>query len=176
MQTHEIDDVMFRLGDVFDAYGKKIGQGAFRVWREFFVPHDKQACINAIEKYMRTEKHAPRISDIQDLLNATKTARGEGGGPAYAGDDPLTKAALEATRTGQRATGTISTAWILYHKIVFGGNPPVPGGKPTVAMTKDEAILIVNQQAKKHNMPDAIADEHKLEEVWGDYLCLNYLS
>lgn len=168
MLSHELDDVMYHLGEVYAVFGKAIGVHSARVWREIFATHERTDCLRALDELVRTEKYAPKPCDVKKRLGEYRLNRGENPKRVYRGDDPLTRRALiaDAQHQHQEADPRIASAWVHYHCAVFGAPPPIPGaGKGNfVPLGRDEWIEIINTEARRLDMIEAIEPGFRIPE------------
>jgi hypothetical protein len=166
---------MYKLGQVFDVYGKKLPEGACRVWEKFFLNYEYDDCVRALDDHIKTEQYAPKPYTIEVSVKSFKTSRGESE-YVYRGNCPLTIRALEEGKRSEEkyknqkreASDEVNTAWIIYHRIVHGGNFILPPNQreQKIQMTRERALEIVNEQAAKHNMPEAIEPKYRIASYW----------
>lgn len=65
----------------------------------------------------------------------------------------------------------ISSAWRYWTPIFYGQDLPFASNKLEEEVTDEQAedwLLIVNKEAKRVKMPDAVPEIYRLKEVWGD--------
>lgn len=169
MDRVEIDDCLFKLSQVMDIYDKKLKPGALHIWIDIFSGHSKDDCIAALNELIKNSRYAPKPSDVIEILKRKAKQRGNIGKDDYCGQDATTKKALESDRQSPTlATRQISAAWIIYHKLLYGGNLGLPVKNEDCELTVEQALIIVNQQAAKYDQPEAIINEYKLTEYWNN--------
>ena len=69
MERHELDNVMFKLANVLEVYGKKLSNGAKLEWQETFLGKEPRDCLRALDDYKRTEEYAPKPANIEKLIS-----------------------------------------------------------------------------------------------------------
>lgn len=170
MLSHELDDVLYHLGEVFAVFGKKIPAGASRIWCQVFADREKTDCLRALDDYVQREKYAPKPCDIRTILEGYRTARGEVQQRVYRGCDPLTRRALQDDLRAQSkpADMRIASAWIHYHRELFRGPPPLHGIHEVnlVPLEREQWVEIINAEARRLNLPESLDPRYRLPEYW----------
>jgi|GEM_PF-2727342 len=170
MTPHELDDVIFRLGEVFDVYEKKLNQGAVKSWQRLFSGRNKGDCLKALDDHLLSEKFAPKPCNIEDRLTTLEVMRGDRKLPTSLSDSFETKRALELEErsTGLVSTPRIVTAWQILSLLRFGHGLSAftDGRHNNLDMSKDEALEICNEQAAKFNIPEAIPKDFRIDSFW----------
>lgn len=172
MNPADTDRVMFKLQTVCEVYGHKLSKAAQQGWMDFFYDRDPDDCIRALADHMTEQDKRPKPIDIRNRLQALKSSRGAIFEGEYRGNDQETINALRSQYRESQAGSKIVSAWIVYHKLVYGGAPPIHGVKQKFDLTKEQAIEIVNEQAAKHRMPEAILPEYRIPHYWEESECL----
>jgi hypothetical protein len=152
MTPYEITSLRTKIENVLEVFNHKLTEGAWMVWADAFRDKDFGHAIKALNEVVRTSKFTPKPADVLGLMGGYKVA-------SRASDSP---------ETYQVASDEVTTAWIMYHRLVYGGDPIIPV-KPRVEMTRDRALEIVNEQAAKYDMPDAIMPEYKIDYYWAKH-------
>jgi len=178
MEIHELETVMHELQAFMQHYGKSLPDGAARKWRQFFSGYDFDKSMAALEYHVRREKQAPRISDIEEILQKSKKTSGEIQDYFYKGNCPLTRKALEQDKIHEEKTragiaginNRIQSAWIIYNRLSFGDTfIPSESRDKSVDMTKEQALEIVNAEAARLNIPEAIDPKFRIESYWRNH-------
>ena len=169
---------MVALDGVWSIHGKKISTAAFDYWvQQVFSGHDYQLCLDSVNHCGKTCSRAPKPDDVCAEIsrreNITGTVESD-----YLGSSEATKAALDSTVT-EPAAINIADAWKFYHALIGLGNfntssrsSKKEGGdfaidlKLKTKMTKEEALIIVNQQAAKWTRPEAIEPEYRIKSYF----------
>lgn len=94
MKPHEIDDVMYKLGNIYELKGKKLLPGARQEWEETFAGKERDDCMWALNRHKETEQFLPQPNQVLALINEKRKSRGEEMEQVYKGCDPETKQAL----------------------------------------------------------------------------------
>jgi|GEM_PF-6071680 len=151
----EVDDIRFKLREVFSFYGKDLDDSAERVWINALSGHSADAVIQAFDRHIagasgNASSYAPKPRHIIELLPR------QGGSQAYCGpaDNPAE----------QVAEPRVAKAWVVFMRRVYGFSPH--DANPEVQLSFEQACEICNQQAAKHNQPDAIPDKYKIPRYW----------
>lgn len=168
MLTHDLDHVMHRLEQIFEIFGKHVTAGAARIWRDQLAGEDRDLCLQALDDWTRTEKHAPRPCNIKSALDAYRVRSGEKSQRVYRGADLDTRRALQSEHesTEKPTDPRVTAAWIYYHREIYGGPPPGQAEADPVPLTRDEWIEIINREAIRVGLPDAIDPGYRLDALW----------
>lgn len=155
MNAVERDDVSHALCTTMGFFGKKLDGPSERIWFSAFRGFSPDAIKRALAEYTRKGRYAPKPIDILDILARQREA----------------KEATEDKKPYTPCPEDIHQAWLWFTKKITADSGLLKGifsKTPEVdEETAERFILVVNQQAKLFNRPDAIPDEFKLKEVWG---------
>lgn len=155
MSPLERDDLAHALGTTMEFYGKKLDKPKFAFWINALTGKDLGDIKRALLEYARIGRYAPKPVDILDLISKYRdTRRAQLPPPPY---NPCPDYIAKAWRwfIPMMASGSKNFDGVLRYDV--GDVDPA---------TQDKYILIVNQEAKAQNMPDAIPAQFKLKEVW----------
>ena len=94
MKRHELDDVMYKLSNIYELKSKKLLPGARQEWEDSLCVKERDDCIWALNRHKETEQFLPQISQILALVNERRKSRGEETELVYKGNDPETRQAL----------------------------------------------------------------------------------
>lgn len=159
MDTLTRDDLGHSLSQLLGFYGKKLDPVALRFWMGAFDGREPAIVKAAMEAYTKIGKFAPKPVDILGLMDS-KRAENRAYQAKIAPPDPLVT----------NCPKHIELAWRWFIPMMAAGSNLLAEFMPKIpvdAETQEKYLLIVNQQAKLYNTPEAIPDEFKLREVWG---------
>lgn len=148
MTNDRSGQITYKLNQTAEFFGKTLSASQINVWMHSLRGYTPEAICEAFDQHFQVGKYMPRPAEIIDLMRQethTRHARYQEHKSDLGHSDPR-----------------IATAWRIYlkHALSF----EMPGDNE--AMTLDEAIEIVNQQAVKYDMPDAIEPAYRLSEYW----------
>lgn len=154
METSERENLSYKLSEVFSLYNKTLEPAVVKLWLRALADKPWPQISDALDEHMRVGKYAPRPVDILEILFRNRDRRKSFAPPVAEEEIPVP------------CPDNIHRAWVWFiHKYsgeVFGKfDPPTPA-------EEEEYLLLVNQEAKRINLPDAIPNEFKLREVWGN--------
>jgi len=172
MKPSELDTCLFELQNLFAVYDKKIREEARKKWESIFSGHEFEIVKKSLDKWLLNNAKPPKPNELLDLIEKL-TPKTEEEQKPYKGTSVLTKRALEDEKnsSGLRASDRVSTAFIILHKLQFGGDGegsviPPQCFERRVDMSKSEALEIVNEICAKYNYPEAIEDRFKIPHYW----------
>jgi len=150
LSPKEIGDVAHKLGEVFPVYGKKFDASQSKLWINALAEKPVNLILRACDEYVKIGKYAPKPVDILGLIDQLKagSAARESKPEQHRRGDPL-----------------IAQAWITYMR--FAHDFELPAAASTPSMPIEQALEIVNREAAKHDRPDSIKPEHRIESYWG---------
>jgi len=151
----ETDDIVYKLQEVLNFYGKELEPQFRKVWLTAFAEWETARVMQSLDDYIGSEhgKYAPKPADIIKILKEKRER--DQWGKKYSHDNFVD---LDAVKCDEKT----AKAWCTYMKFAF--DFMVPGQKPDMPL--NECLEIVNREAKKHNQPDSILLEHRIAEVW----------
>jgi len=153
VETFERDNLSYKLVEVFSLYNKTVEAAVVKLWLRALADKPWTQISDALDEHMRVGKYAPRPVDILEIIFRNRDRRKSFAPQVVEEDIPIP------------CPDHIHRAWVWFiHKHsekVFGKlDIPTPA-------QEEEYLLVVNQEALRVNIPDAIPDEFKLREVWG---------
>lgn len=150
----EKDDFLFALEQTLKFYGKELDNMALSFWWTTCKDKPIDKLKKALVEHMKIGKYAPRPADILTIVSGMQTKSN------LIESHPLTTT---------NCPPEIAKAWMWY--ICESAKGTSLEGLFAASATDEVALHekylhIVNHEAHKYGTPDAIADEHKLQEVW----------
>jgi hypothetical protein len=149
------DDFMFALGQTLKFYGKQLEKESWPFWYQAFFDEDIGQVKQALMRYTREGKYAPKPKDILEIVDVGKSYR---------------KAALPPPKPmTTNCPPEIAKAWMWFiNRVAQGGAMAglFQDSAPVDLPTQERYLHIVNHEAQRLCTPDAIPDEFKLQEVW----------
>jgi len=159
MDRKELEDCMHALGQVYAFYGKEFDDIQRAFWMQFVQKQNYHKLMAALREYPEHGRYAPKPKDITEIIESNRGQIGyfntaeELGGPK----EPETDCPPEIAR-----------AWMFWLQHWYGMNPSTWPKVEGVTTEESEAmLLLVNQEAARTSMPEAIPDGYKIPEVWG---------
>ena len=154
MTRDEENDVLSAVSKVFEFYNREFTDLARQMWRSYIrgrveTPEELKS---ALRKHCANSKFYPKPADITDYLDNRPRAASR-----HDWDKPLTT----------NCPPDIADAWRYWlgrwyqHKIFLARDP-------VDEEEQERWLIIVNKEAKRTSTPQAIPDEYKLKEIWGD--------
>lgn len=144
------DDVLFVIGKAYEFYGKTPSQTHIQIWLDALGGYPADLIAQAFQRYYATGQYMPRPVQILSLLDDLKARKKS--------TEPLK--ADEGKRTPE-----IAQAWITYLR--WAHDFELPHNRNVPDMPIEQALEIVNREAARQNMPDAIKPEHRIDSYWG---------
>lgn len=139
---HSLDSCMLLFTN------KPMPETAKKFWMETLRPFTVDQIQRGFTQYQREFTHAPRPAHILEILRGAKSSR----------QAPPKSISIPCPPD-------IHAAWAWFIKMhsgmEFGGKNPAP-----TTEEQERYLLIVNREARRANIPDAIPDEYKLAEIW----------
>ena len=153
---NESDDILFKIGETLNFYGKTLEPTHRIIWLRAFASFGTVDILKALDNHIGSAdgKYSPRPADIIKLLTAHNQQK------RFNKD-------VERAPEGN-CDPKIAAAWSHFLRLVHGFNMP---GHHKIELTNEEVLEIVNEQAVKHDQPDAIPDEYKIQRFWPGYAC-----
>lgn len=161
LSRQEREDVIHAIDQTVSFYRRKLEPSHIHFWMEALAGYGAEAIKAALANHTKTDRREPRPSDLLPFLEEQR-ARERSRLPTP--DQVHTPAPPE-----------IVAAWKWFMAVNAGdllGDKPSSlsmGQKAALAVdqdTQDRYLLIVNEQARLYNMPEAIPPEYRLAEVW----------
>lgn len=139
-------------------YGKKLHPLDLAFWFEALDGYNAFEIKESIREYHKTGKFAPKPAHLIELIQARKTT-----------DKYSTRRTLIPEPEYTPCPTHIADAWRWFIRLIAQGSDleGIFGQLNSVdAETQEQYLLIVNQEAKRTNNPDAVPFEYRLKEVW----------
>jgi hypothetical protein len=148
--TKQRDDLLAILSKAYEFYGKTPSTTHTQIWLDALRDYPPQLVADAFRRYYATGQYMPRPVQILQLLDDLKARK--------RASDPL------SAEEGQR-TPEVAQAWITYIRFAHGFE--LPASKSVPDMPISQALEIVNREAARQGMPEAIKPEHHIDSYWG---------
>ena len=145
----ECDDILHKLGEVAEFYGRQLEPVHHRIWLESLSDQPVDRILIAFDLHIRTGKYMPKPADILEqatVLREQTSSRHKSPPPVYG-----------------HSTPRIANAWCSFMKHCLDFEY---GSANQRTMPFDEALLIANQEAYKYGCSAAIPAEYKLDDIW----------
>ena len=153
MDPMKRDEIKHQLKYSFDLFNKEFNPHHLSFWLESIGMFPTEKLKRAFKDHCQTSKFAPKVADILERLHSypVLTEKDE--------DQPNT---IPCPRR-------IHDAWTWFIGTYTDGSTMgrMFSERHYTASQEEEFLLLVNQEAKRANMPEAIPGEYKLAEVWG---------
>jgi hypothetical protein len=154
MDRAGLEDCMHALGQVYAFYNKEFDDIQRAFWMQFVQAQDQTRFLTALRKYPSEGRYAPKPKDIAEIIER---------------DAPLAEArkALPSKPLTTNCPPKISRAWMFWLSHWYGMNPSSwPKVENVTDEEAEEMLLLINQEARRCNSPQAIPEGHRLENVW----------
>ena len=156
MNLVDRDEFAHVLGQTLKFYGKTLEKSDFSFWYSAMGDRSIYAIKNALKEYVKVGKYAPRPANVMELLHT----RAE-----------HARTALPPPQTITTCPPEIAAAWSWFIGVCARGSKNLEGACTVPDITpeqQDKYLHLVNHEAMRLKMPDAIPDQFKLAEVWGE--------
>ena len=132
-------------------YNKKWDDNQRQFWRYYLrQQNNAELFLDALRQYPATGRFAPKPADIQQIIETIRPP----------------KSTVKEQEIVDNCPADIRKAWS-YWIPKFWGDVPIKLDAVDANYEQAEAwLLVVNQEAKRCNTPEAIPDTHKLQEIW----------
>ena len=153
------DDVLHALKYCYEFYRKPFLDIDKQVWGGMIRDHNYTAFQwqEEIRAYMARGTFCPKPKEILAQLSENKERK------ALRSAEPVAEITTDCPPE-------ISNAWMYWAPIFHGQALPFASNKLEVEVDESLAeawLLLVNEEAKRNNMPEAVPDKFKMREVWG---------
>lgn len=155
MDKVEKDDFIFALNQTLKFYGKEVDRMQTSFWWTACNKKSIGSLKYAFLEYIKVGKYAPRPADILSLADTFRE---------------INSRQLPPPPEPTPCPPEIAAAWSWFTKVICcdAKNPMMRRTPPAIdAETQEKYLHIVNHEAHKYGMPDAIPEKHRLKEVWG---------
>lgn len=154
MDRVELDDALHALTQTMLYYGKELDDNQMRFWRSYLLNENVVEVKAALLAHSHQSRYAPKISDVSDLIKQARQA----GAPQYKALAPTPES---------NCPPEISNAWLYWIKRWHDFDLPGTPDQSAVSESQAEAwLVLVNQEAKRHNTPEAIPEDFKISDIW----------
>ena len=146
---------MHALGQVYAFYGKEFDDIQRAFWSQFVQQQDYHRLMTALRQYPSEGRYAPKPRDISELIERDAPTV-----PAHKAlpDKPMTTDCPE----------NVSRAWMFWLQHWYGMNPSTwPKVEGVTEEEAEKMLLLVNQEAKRTQTPEAIPEGYRVQGVWG---------
>ena len=153
MEKKDLEDVLFAVKYTHQFYNKQLEDIHRQVWSRTVLDsgYSSFQWLESLRQWPSIGKFAPRPAEILEQLHLKRDTKPRESSPA----EPLTTDCPEP----------IANAWRYWMPIFWGEDLPFEQGE--VDESQAEAYLIlVNEEAKRTNTPEAIPDTYRLEQIW----------
>ena len=145
---------MHGLGQVYAFYGKEFDEIQRAFWMKFVQKQDYHRLMAALREYPEHGRYAPKPKDISELIERDKPQQGR------IGEFPNKEIETDCPPE-------ISRAWMFWLQHWYGMNPSTwPKVEGVSEEEAEEMLMLVNKEAARTGMPDAMPEGYKLPEVW----------
>ena len=145
---------MHGLGQVYAFYGKEFDEIQRALWMKFVQKQDYHRLMAALREYPEHGRYAPKPKDISELIERDKPQQGR------IGEFPNKEIETDCPPE-------ISRAWMFWLQHWYGMNPSTwPKVEGVSEEEAEEMLMLVNKEAARTGMPDAMPEGYKLPEVW----------
>lgn len=155
MNNKDMGDVMFALNYCFEFYGKTLDKQQKQVWQNIIRGNSYNSVQwqAVLKQYFQVAKFAPKPPEILEML-AEERQHNQAKKPP---PPPLTT----------NCPKHIEDAWRYWIPRFHKQEIPGPATAVDSDIDEDASLLVINQEAKRANLEDAIPKAYKLKEVWG---------
>lgn len=153
MDQKELNDVLFAADYTLKFYGKPMEKIHRQVWSRTVTDsgYSSFQWQEVLRLWPSIGKFAPRPSEILEQLNLKRENKPRSFNSAKEELEPCPE--------------PIAKAWSYWLPVFWGQS--LPFESKDVDETEAEAyLLLVNEEAKRTNTPEAIPDKFKIEQIW----------
>jgi len=150
--TKERDDVLHKLGQVYEFYDKKPTNSHVQFWLNALNGYRPDEILAGFDQHIARGKYMPKPVEIITIMDEQRSLR---------------RARGTAAESHGQQTPEIAQAWITYMRFAFGMSLGARALPDAPAMPLEQALEIVNREAAKYDRPDSILPEHRIESYWG---------
>ena len=132
-------------------YNKAWDQNTRQFWTMWLrQQRNPELVLDALRIYPNEGRYAPRPADIQQLIEKLRPPKTTFKEQAIIDDCP----------------SEIKMAWNYWLPKFWGDMPIKLDAVDAEYEQAEQWLLLINEEAKRCNLPDAIPDTHKLQEIW----------
>jgi len=155
MDSIERDDFIYALQQTMAFWGKEIGKRDIGFWVDACRDKPVAKLKLALREHNKISTFAPRPANILSLVNTMSPQNRQ--------------AALPPPPKESNCPPEIAQAWMWFIDRCAEGSSMAGlfDSRSDIDIEQQEKYLhVVNHEAHKYDMPEAIPDEYKLQEVW----------
>ena len=149
------DDICHAVGQTLKFYGKDLEPTDFSFWWYALRDSNPDKIKQALKDYIKVGKFAPRPKDVLELIENNNRPAERALPPPSETTCPPDIARAWMWFIGQTARDSENFSSIF------------DSGSPVTLEQQERYLHVVNHEAHKANMPEAIQPEFRLQEVWG---------
>lgn len=145
MNFSDRDDLLFKLQEVADFFGKNLTDVQLRFWWDALKPFDREVALAALHESTATQKFMPKPVEVVTICELKRDQK---------------KIAREETepQPEYKPNPRLADAWRICLKEFHGLE--LPGGQDAMAMSLIDALDICIADAKRWNRLEAIPPEY----------------
>jgi hypothetical protein len=153
LEKKELEDVLFAVKYTHQFYNKQLEDIHRQVWSRTVLDsgYSSFQWLECLRQWPSIGKFAPRPAEILEQLNLKRENKPK----SYGSSEPLTTDCPEP----------IAKAWRYWIPIFWGQSLPFNVEEDDLGEA-EAYLLLVNEEAKRANTPEAIPDKYKLEQIW----------
>lgn len=159
MNRVQYDDIVNELTRIAIGYGKKFDSHQVDFYMRVLRQHEHGMVMAALHESVSACKHMPRPADIVEIIKANREKTSYMRQPDF-----VNKGAGRPWNTGNNSQtechSKIAKAWMIYQTITGLHKWTVD----VKSIDQDEVCLIVNQQAQKHGIHNAVFPDHRISQ------------
>ena len=154
MTSEDEERVLGAVQKTVRFYNKPWDDLTRQFWRQWVrQQRDAEVVLDALRQYPNIGRFCPKPADIYSIMLETKPARSNNSEPEIVDTCPP----------------EIMNAWSYWIPQFWGDPLPFNDVDADVKVDDSQAeawLILINQEAKKFNLPDSIPETHKLHEIW----------
>ena len=153
MNTEDEERVLGAVAMTIKFYNKPFDDLTRKFWRQWIrQQRSAEQILDALRAYPNVGRFCPKPADIYSIMLEAKPSRSN-----YK-EQEIVDTCPEDIRKG----------WVYWMQRFW--DQPLPFKEQEEEVVSDEQaeawLILINQEAKKFDYPDAIPDTHKLQEIW----------
>ena len=154
MTSEDEERVLSAVQKTVKFYNKPWDDLTRQFWRQWVrQQRDADVVLDALRLYPNTGRFCPKPADIYTIMLENKPSRSNYSEPEIVDTCPP----------------EIRKAWSYWIPQFWGDPLPFNDTDKDEEVDEGQAeawLILINQEAKKLNVPDSIPDTHKLQEIW----------
>ena len=149
MRVEDEERVLAAVKMTMQFYGKGFDDLTAKFWRRWMRQEsNSELILEALRQYPNKGKFAPKPADIQQIMEEIRPPRSTHKQAEIVDDCPA----------------LVRQAWSYW--IPRFWDKDLPFNTDVDESKAEEYLVLVNEEAKRTKMPEAIPDTHKLAQVW----------